>query len=112
MSTIIEAKEPVEVPAKEASVYDKLWIKNFRIVSDSPSKVFVGANLVPFNGTDILDAPIESVAVDNVLAAMQDEERPAELRELLGQAMGVILMALKAEMAYQDAKKEEPIVEE
>jgi len=106
MSTELIAKEPVEVPAQEAQVYDKLWIKNFRITSTGAGKAFVGANLVPYNGVDILEGPIESVAVEDVFEAMTNSDRPDELKQVLGQAMGVILMALNAERAYQESLKE------
>jgi len=111
MTTELIAKEPVEVPAQEAQVYDKLWIKNFRIISNEAGKAKVIANLVPYNGTDaLMDARPENVAIEDVFEAMTNSDRPVELKTLLGQAMEVILQAIKAEMDYQESLNA-PIVE-
>lgn len=34
----IDAKTPTEVPASEAKVYDKYWLKHFVIMANDPSK--------------------------------------------------------------------------
>jgi len=108
MSIDIINDNPVEIPAKEAVVYDKLYIKNFRILTNKVNDCAVIANLVPFNGVDTLEEPITNIAIHNVFEAMVDENRPAELRQLLQQAMGVILMAIVGEKEYQ---KNKPIVD-
>ena len=108
MSIDITNDNPIEIPAKEAQVYDKLYIKNFRIVTKGVNDCLVAANLIPFNGVDTLEEPITSIVIDNVFEAMVDENRPEELRQLLQQAMGVILMAIVAEKDYQ---KNKPIVD-
>jgi len=104
MSIDITNDNPIEIPAKEAQVYDKLYIKNFRIVTKGVNDCLVAANLIPFNGVDTLEEPITSIVIDNVFEAMVDENRPAELRQLLQQAMGVILMAIIGEKDYQKAE--------
>ena len=107
---------PIEVEATTASVYDKLYIKNFRINTDGEvGKGIVVANLVPFNGTDTLKEPVQSIVIKDIFEAMADENRPEELRTLLQNAMGVILQAIVAEKEYQKAeaeKVEEEVVEE
>jgi hypothetical protein len=115
----IPADESIVVPAKEETTYDKLYIKNFRINTDGEvGKGIVVANLVPFNGTDTRDTPVQSIVINDIFEAMADENRPAELRTLLQNAMGVILQAIVEEKEYQktlvevEEKVEEEVVEE
>lgn len=101
--TKIEAENPVVVPAQEEKVYDKKWLSHIRINS-TPQKAIVVAHLNPYNGSDVLSEPSEDLVIDNIFEAMQDQERPEELRTLMAQTMEMILQTVKAEIAYQNAK--------
>lgn len=103
--TKLEVENPIVIPAKEEVVYDKQWISHIRINS-TPDKAQVIAHLVPYNGTDIIEEPKEMIVIDNIFQAMQDENRPVELRTLMVQAMEVILQTIKAEKAYQKSVQE------
>ena len=111
-NVIIPIDNPVVVPTKEGSTYDRQWIKNFRIVSNEAGKAMIATNLVPYNGTDILEGPIESVVIQDVFATMSDKEVSAEVRTALGNAMETILVGINAYKAYEKAKKDidEPIL--
>jgi len=109
--TTIKNNEPTVIPAVAEKVYDKLWLSHIRINS-TPEKAMVIANLVPYNGAEILSEPIEQIVIDNIFAEMQNESKPAELRMMYAQVMELLLQTVKAEKAYQKSLLDEQNVEE
>ena len=95
--------EEVVVPAKDAKVYDKLFIKNLRIISDVNGAKII-ANLIPFNGEETLEEPITPLVIENIFADIQDENQPEDLRTLKAQVMEGVFQLTVAEMAYQKTK--------
>ena len=117
--TQIDNENPVVLPATEEKVYDKLWLSHIRINSPSKNNAIAIAHLVPYNGSEVLEGPVEQVVVPNVFEAMQDADRPESLKLKYVQLMELLLQTIKEEKAYQDAKKlqenieeESPVVEE
>jgi hypothetical protein len=103
--TTIENTEPTIIPAVAEKVYDKLWLSHIRINS-TPEKATVIAHLVPYNGEIVLAEPVEDIVIDNIFEAMQDENRPVELRTMYAQVMELLLQTVKAEIAYQKTLNE------
>ena len=98
--TQIENTEPTIIPAVAEKVYDKLWLSHIRINS-TPEKAIVIAHLSPYNGESILAEPEEHIKIENIFEAMQDENRPVELRTMYAQVMELLLQTVKAEKAYK-----------
>ena len=100
--TKITNEEVVVAPAVEEKIYDKLFIKNLRFVSDSVGKTLVAGNLIPFDGeNEILEAPIKSIVIENIFEAMEDENRPEQLRTKMAQTMELVFQVVVEELAYQ-----------
>ena len=98
--TQLPIDEVVTIPAKEEKVFNKQWLKHIRINS-TPEKAMVVAHLVPYNGEEILDSPIEQIVVDNILQDIQNPDQPESLRTLKAQTMELILQTIKAEKEYK-----------
>lgn len=103
--TQIENENPIVVPPVEEKVFDRQWLSHIRINS-TPEKAIVIAHLVPYNGTEVLAEPTESIVIDNIFEAMQDVKRPAELRTMYAQVMELLLQTVKAEKLYQKSVQE------
>jgi long-subunit acyl-CoA synthetase (AMP-forming) len=97
--TTLNNDNPVVIPAVEEKVYDKQWLSHIRINS-TPNKATVIAHLVPYNGESVLAEPDEEIKIENIFEAMQDENRPAELRMMYAQVMELLLQTVKVEKAY------------
>ena len=102
--TPIPAEETVTIPATEEEVYDRLYIKNLRFIANGSGGMKVIGNMVPYNGVKVLDEPITPIVIDDIFAAVMDEERPIELRTVLGQTVEGIIQSVVSEIAYQKAK--------
>ena len=100
--TKITNEEVVVEPATEEKVFDKLFIKNLRFVSDSVGKTLVAGNLIPFDGeNEILEEPIKPIVIENIFEAMADEKRPEQLRTKMAQTMELVFQVVVEELAYQ-----------
>jgi len=100
--TKITNENAVVAPAVEEKIYDKLFIKNLRFVSDSVGKTLVAGNLIPFDGeNEILEAPIKPIVIENIFEAMEDENRPEQLRTKMAQTMELVFQVVVEELAYQ-----------
>ena len=104
--TPIPAEETITVPATEEEVFDRLYIKNLRFIANGEGGMKVIGNLVPYNGVKALEAPITHVVIEDIFVAVQDQDRPIELRTILGQTIEGILQSVVGELAYQKAKAE------
>jgi hypothetical protein len=63
-----EATNPVVEPAKEAVVYDKFWLSNFRIEAGNPNqKVRLMAAFVPSRDVEVTDPETNEVTVKKEL---------------------------------------------
>ncbi len=102
--TQIESDQVIEVTP---GIYDKQWISRMRIDSPTKSKSKVRIDLVPYDGVNVLTEPVTRFTIDNLFEAMQDENRPVELRTLLIQAMELILQSVKAEINWQKSLEDE-----
>jgi len=100
--TEIITDSPITIPQIESKTFNQLWISHIRINS-TPEKAMVIAHMVPYNGSETLKEPIQQITIDNIFEAMQDANRPIELRTLMMQTMELILQTIKAEMAYQNS---------
>ena len=100
--TKITNENAVVEPATEEKVFDKLFIKNLRFVSDSVGKTLVAGNLIPFDGeNEILEEPIKPIVIDNIFEAIVDKKRPEQLRTKMTQTMELIFQVVVEELAYQ-----------
>ena len=104
--TTIEAVTPIVEPAREEKVYDKLAVKNLRFIRKGDKNLMVACNLIPTDGVDVLEKPITPVVIENIYEAIADEERPEALRNVLGQAMELVVQAIIAELDYQKGAQE------
>jgi hypothetical protein len=107
--TKITNDNPVVIPPTEEKVYDKQWVSQLVIRSKAGDKTSISAVLIPYNGTDTIEEPREQVMLEDVFGAMEDENRPVELRTLLAQTMELILQTVKAEKEYQKTLPKEEI---
>ena len=104
--TPIPSEETITVPASGEEVYDRLYIKNLRFISNGKGGMKVIGNMVPYNGVKALEGPITPIVIEDIFAAVQDEDRPIELRTILGQTIEGILQSVVGELEYQKAVKE------
>jgi hypothetical protein len=105
--TQIENDNPVITPAIDEKVFDKKWISHIRINSPTNTKAAVVAHLIPYNGSELLEGPIEQLFIPNIFEAMQDPNRPEELRTLMMHTMELILRTIKGETQWKASQLEE-----
>jgi transcription initiation factor TFIID subunit TAF12 len=99
--TKIELEQPVVVEAVAEKTYDKQWLAQVIIDASKVNTAKVTAVLVPYDGENIIKQPQDRVTINNIFEAMQDENRPVELRTMYAQVMELLLQTVKAEKAYQ-----------
>jgi thymidine phosphorylase len=102
--TKIELEKPVVVEAVAEKTYDKQWLAQVIIDASKVNTAKVTAVLVPYDGENIIKQPQDRVTINNIFEAMQDENRPVELRTMYAQVMELLLQTVKAEKAYAKAK--------
>jgi hypothetical protein len=109
--TKIQLEQPVVVEAVAEKTYDKQWLAQVIIDASKVNTAKVTAVLVPYDGENIIKQPQDKVIINNIFEAMQDENRPAELRMMYAQVMELLLQTVKAEKEYKQ-NVEENITEE
>jgi hypothetical protein len=117
--------EPITVPATTEKVYDKMWITDFIVKSESPQTTTLYAILRPYcstTGEILVQAGTEQViSLNNLFGILGgntiEPKLSPETVAMGGQVMGLTLMFLKAVLADKAKPDEvlvieEPIVEE